>query len=78
MQDVLQKVLLWTPGSVFNPLTVRCNKFLHVIPVEQLSGCVYPRTDGGGGGRKFRLQNYKNPSLVTAVVRKSRYSSVLT
>lgn len=49
MQDVLQKVLLWTPGSVFNPLTVRCNKFLHVIPVEQLSGCVYPRTDGGGG-----------------------------
>ena len=45
---MLQKVLLWTPGSVFNPLTVHCNKFLHVIPVEKLSGSVYPRTDKGG------------------------------
>ena len=41
-------VLLWTPGSVFNSLTVQRNKFLHVIPVEQLSGSVYPRTDGRG------------------------------
>lgn len=77
MQDVLQKVLLRTPGSVFNPLTVRCNKFLHVIPVEQLSGCVYPRTDGGGEENPGSRIT-KNPSLVTAVVRKSRYSSVLT